>query len=494
MRRFPAILIAGALLAAAATVPSVANQATEAETDNPAADWQVVFEDDFEGEAGTLPNSSNWLLIEGTAYPGGPANYGTGEKQNNTARPENVSLDGEGNVRITALRDAAGDSTDPEVGWTAARIETQRADFKAPAGGVMAVEGRLRLPDLEGDAALGYWPAFWMKPADLRANRWDWPRSGEFDIVENVQGKHDELWQVLHCGLSGASWGGPCNEPEGIPNHGKARCEPTACQDEMHTFRFEWDRSGDTPELRWYIDGRQTFSIKRTPELAAAWDNFTNHAGFDLTLNIAMGGAFPDSRNYGGGPTTTTKPGGQLIVDYVRVSVRGGDGSEPAPAPAPSASATSQPTPTTSASPAPTPTAQPTSQPGTDPAPTVWQVEEADVANGLVMSAGGDFATFNNGDSACFNEVNLGEAPQLLQLRLKTDAPEGVSGFLRVRTGSATGSVIGELSVGYGGPTQWVTLPLDVVPPLTGPQTICVTTEADHDKPYVDVDSMAVTG
>ena len=102
-----------------------------------------------------------------------------------------------GNLYITPQRDDAG-------AWTSARVETTRADFKPPAGGVMRVESRLQMPNVTGTAALGYWPAFWMLGGPYRADRWSWPRVGEFDIMENVNGLN-WTYNVLHCGV----WGGP---------------------------------------------------------------------------------------------------------------------------------------------------------------------------------------------------------------------------------------------------------------------------------------------
>lgn len=85
-----------------------------------------MFLDDFDGAAGSGVNTADWQYTTGTGYPGGPANFGTGEIETMTADPSNVSLDGAGNLRITPRRDAAGN-------WTSGRIETRRSDFQPPA-------------------------------------------------------------------------------------------------------------------------------------------------------------------------------------------------------------------------------------------------------------------------------------------------------------------------------------------------------------------------
>ena len=198
------------LLAVAAATVTVAASVTLAASAGaalppPPSGWTQVWADDFTGAAGTLPNGGNWIIDLGTSYPGGPPQWGTGEIQTYTNNPANVSHDGAGNLRITPLRDGAGN-------WTSARIETQRTDFKAPAGGVLRIEGRIQMPNVTGAAAAGYWPAFWALGAPYRSDRYSWPAIGEFDIMENVNGINS-VWGVLHCGVNP---GGPCNETQGL--------------------------------------------------------------------------------------------------------------------------------------------------------------------------------------------------------------------------------------------------------------------------------------
>ncbi|GAA4616852.1 glycoside hydrolase family 16 protein [Saccharopolyspora hordei] len=271
----------------------------------PEEGWTLTFGDDFTGEAGSLP-SSDWIIDTGTSYPGGPANWGTGEIQTYTDDPANLSLDGNGNLQITPLRDDAG-------GWTSGRIETQRADFKAEEGGAVRIEARLQVPNVTGDAALGYWPAFWALGAPYRGDYWNWPGIGEFDVMENVNGKN-ETHGVLHCDVSP---GGSCNETEGLG--GSSPCPGETCQAGFHTYRFEWDRTGDVEELRWYVDGQQFHSVSESQVSPEAWATMTSHEGFFVLLNVAMGGAFPDKDAGFATPTEATEPGHPMLVDYVAV-------------------------------------------------------------------------------------------------------------------------------------------------------------------------------
>lgn len=91
-------------VATAATAPASASAPT------PPSGWTQVFLDDFNGSAGSGVNTSNWQYDTGTSYPGGAANWGTGEVETMTSSTSNVALDGSGNLLITpaATRRGAG--------------------------------------------------------------------------------------------------------------------------------------------------------------------------------------------------------------------------------------------------------------------------------------------------------------------------------------------------------------------------------------------------
>lgn len=276
-----------------------------ADVPDPEPGWTLAFSDDFEGDAGAPP-SDKWMIDTGHSYPGGPDNWGTGEIQNYTADPANIGKDGEGNLSITPLRDDSGN-------WTSSRIETNRSNFKAEEGGIMRIEGRIQMPNVGGDKAIGYWPAFWALGAPYRDDLWSWPGIGEYDIMENVNGEN-AVYGVLHCDVSP---GGSCNETDGIVN--SAPCPGSSCQADFHTYRFEWDRTGETEELRWYVDGQQYHSVSESQVNATAWENMTSHEGYFILLNVAMGGAFPDKNAGFTTPTEATEPGHPMLVDYVAV-------------------------------------------------------------------------------------------------------------------------------------------------------------------------------
>lgn len=155
--------------------------------------YSLVWGDDFNGDPYTAIDSNNWQFDLGTGYPGGAANWGTGEVETYTNDIENCYQDGSGNLRIVPLKDGSGS-------WTSARIESVKDDFMAPPGGIMAVEAKIQIPKVSGDGAAGYFPAFWMLGTPFRNNYEDWPGVGEFDIMENVNGIN-KVFGTLHCGV-----------------------------------------------------------------------------------------------------------------------------------------------------------------------------------------------------------------------------------------------------------------------------------------------------
>ncbi|KAK7991309.1 beta-glucanase [Apiospora saccharicola] len=273
--------------------------------------FTLAWSDDFDGAAGSLPKSENWIFTTGTQYPGGAANFGTGEIQTYTRDPKNVQLDGQGNVKITAIKNGQA--------WTSARIETQRKDFMAPVGGKMRIQASLSTPKVA--QPLGYWPAFWTLGAAFRGVYTNWPLIGEFDILENVNGEN-KVYATLHCGTAP---GGPCNENEGIGGS-RESCPGNVCPGNFHTYALEVDRTaGEGREkMTWFVDDVQYHQILPGKVEASAWKEAITKPHF-LLMNLAMGGAFPNK----GGKTTPvadTTSGGVFSAAYVAVYYSNGSG------------------------------------------------------------------------------------------------------------------------------------------------------------------------
>ncbi|MFJ1608940.1 glycoside hydrolase family 16 protein [Streptomyces sp. NPDC088253] len=441
LRRIILAAVGTLTLAVAAVLPANASAPT------PPAGWSQVFVDDFNGAAGSGVNTSNWQYDTGTSYPGGAANWGTGEVETMTSSTNNVALDGNGNLLITPRRDASGN-------WTSGRIETTRTDFQPPAGGKLRVEARLQMPNVTGAAAKGYWPAFWTLGAPYRGNYQNWPSVGELDIMENVQGLNTE-WATMHCGTNP---GGPCNETSGIG--GNTPCAGTTCQAGFHTYAMEWDRSTSPEEIRFYLDGVNFHTVKANQVDATTWANATNH-GYFVILNVAMGGGFPDA--FGGGPDSGTEPGHPLVVDYVQVLQASGSGTTPPPT-------------------------------GNRDAYSAIQAESYDSQSGTITEAttdtggGQDIGSLANGDWALYKGVNFGStaATQFIG-RVASGAASGVSGLVEVRLDSRTSTPIGSFAVGNtGGWQSWRTVPANITG-VTGTHDVYLTFTSGQSADFVNV-------
>jgi beta-glucanase (GH16 family) len=258
--------------------------------------WEQVWSDSFSGPAGSGINQRFW------AYQTGHGIFGSGEIETMTGAPANVHLDGRGDLDITAV----GQGTT----WTSGRIRT-RGTFRAPAGGELMVTASIRQPDPAG--GIGYWPAFWLLGSGT------WPAHGEIDILEDVNGL-SELAGALHCGNltepNPDGTFGPCHEQDGLGS-GLRPCP--GCQQGYHTYTVIIDRrDAAQQQVRWYLDGRQFFSVSESSVGAAAWQTAFSQ-GFAIILDLAMGGSYPDTVCRCGAPATATTSGGTMSVQYVTV-------------------------------------------------------------------------------------------------------------------------------------------------------------------------------
>jgi beta-glucanase (GH16 family) len=243
------------------------------------APWQLTFSDEFEGPAGSLPDTTKW------SFALGGGGWGNGELQLYTDRPDNAALDGQGNLVITARAE-----TTPQTGFTSARL-TSKGKFQQQYG---RFEARLKLP-----AGRGLWPAFWLLGGDVDTA--GWPSCGEIDVMEERGATPWRVTGAVHGpGHSGgnaliAAFDAPARTP---------------LSDDFHVYAAEWGAD----EIRFYVDDRlyHTVLATRMPP-TARW--VYDHPFF-LLLNLAVGGS------YGGPPDATTVFPQAMLADYVRVYQR----------------------------------------------------------------------------------------------------------------------------------------------------------------------------
>ena len=445
------VLAAGGFAAAAVTAMMVAAPTPAGAVPAPPAGYTLVFGDDFNGAAGTRLNDANWLYDVGTGYPGGAANWGTGEVETMTSNSANVSEDGAGHLAITPIRDAAGH-------WTSARIETRRSDFQPPAGGKLRIEASLQQPNVTGAAAAGYWPAFWALGAPARpVGATNWPSVGEIDIMEDVNGL-SSVFGTLHCG---PSIPGTCNETTGLGS-GQVACP--GCQTGFHTYGVEWDRSVNPETLRWYRDGAVYFSQNKNQVDATSWTNATNH-GYFAIFDLAIGGGFPAA--FGGGPTASTRSGLPMLIDYFAVYSAGGGTTSPPPPPPPTGGTG----------------AYGTIQAESFSAQSGTQLEPTTDAGG-----GQDMGFIANGDWAQYSNVDFGSSPaHQFSARVASGAAAGVSGLVEVRLDSRSNAPIGSFAIANtGGWQSWRTVPANLSA-VTGVHTVFLTFTSGQPADFVNV-------
>jgi beta-glucanase (GH16 family) len=283
------------------SVPSPAAASTAAPRVGAAGgDWHTVWRDDFNGPAGRGVNTAFWK------YDLGQGVWGTGEIETMTNSTANVHLDGQGNLDITALGQGQN--------WTSGRIQTKSAGFGAPAGGEMAVTASLRQPNPAG--GLGYWPAFWMLGPG------NWPRTGEVDILEDVNALSQHS-STIHCGnlthRNPDGTLGPCHEFTGLSS-GLLPCP--GCQTGYRNYTVVIDRRQENNEqIRWYLDGQETFRIDEDQVPAGTWTEAFHH-GMSIIFDLAIGGSYPNAICQCTSPDNSTTSGGTMSIRYVAVYER----------------------------------------------------------------------------------------------------------------------------------------------------------------------------
>lgn len=235
-------------------------------------EYELIWEDEFEGEMGTQPDSNVWKYDIGT-------DWGNQQLEFDTDEVENVYLDGEGNLVITAIQESY-----QGYSFTSGRIKTED-NFEFQYG---RIEGRMKLP-----TGPGLWPAFWMLGNDISTI--GWPQCGEIDIMEYRGQEPSKIHGSVHG--PGYSGGNPVTSDYSLTND--------RFNTGFHVFSIEWGEDF----IAFFVDGNLYQTI--TPDdVSGEW--VFNHPYFIL-VNLAVGGTFV------GPPNQQTIFPQSLIVDYIKV-------------------------------------------------------------------------------------------------------------------------------------------------------------------------------
>ncbi|MGV0795174.1 Ig-like domain-containing protein [Mycolicibacterium sp. XJ1819] len=237
-------------------------------TENP--NTGAMFED-FNGPAGSLANPDMFSFL----LSGG----GAGKLQMNTTDPRNASLDGEGNLVITAYNEPYTYMGIPLYNYTSAYLTTQDK-FEFTYGTLTA---RIKFP-----VAQGIHPAFWMLGSDV--DTVGWPDNGEIDIFEIVNSPT----------YSGSGLHGPGNYGVTAP------AAVDIDDDEFHEFWLKWEPDKITVG----IDDQIT-AVWTPDDLPPGVPWTYNDRSMYVIMNIAIGGM-------GGPPDETTTFPAQMIVDWLK--------------------------------------------------------------------------------------------------------------------------------------------------------------------------------
>lgn len=256
----------------------------------PAPDWQLVWQDEFDGTGAVDTNKWTHELWA----PGRVNN----ELQRYTARTENARIES-GKLVIEAHKDNyMGDE------YSSARIHS------AEKGDLLygRIEVSAKLPNGHGT-----WPAIWMMPTDIftyattcdATTDWDdgcdaWPNSGEIDIMEHVGYDTGKVHATVH-------------NKAGYWVNGQQR-QATIYQPEVdigfHTYAIEWSPA----RIDMFIDDNLYYSYINQH---TGWQQWPYDKPFHVILNLAVGG------DWGGAAGVDPNIWSQrLEVDYVRMYQR----------------------------------------------------------------------------------------------------------------------------------------------------------------------------
>jgi beta-glucanase (GH16 family) len=250
-------------------------------------EWIQIWSDEFEGAAGARIDTTKWRFDVSDGCAAGICGWGNNEKEYYTEAPDNIALNGSGQLMIVARLAPSGMTCYyGPCRYTSAKITTRGKMNAAPG----RVEARIKLP-----SGQGLWPAFWMLGSSFPAT--PWPQCGELDIMEN----HGSTTTGVSSAVHGPGYSG--NTPF---VRGYALAQGTF-SDDFHTFSVEWDSA----QVRFLVDNTAHYTVTRSQ--LQVYGKSVLDQPFFLILNLAVGG------NFDGDPKSDAIFPATMLIDYVRV-------------------------------------------------------------------------------------------------------------------------------------------------------------------------------
>lgn len=257
-----------------------------------AATPKLLWADEFNAKKISSLSSKVWDYDLGDGY-----GWGNSEQEYYTKLPQNIRVNGQGQLEINALRIT---DNDPILDrcftcqFSSAKIKTAgKLGFKYGH-----LEARMQLPKGQG-----MWPAFWMLGASLLKGK-TWPDVGEIDIMEARGAMPNDALGTLH---------GPGYSGQNGTMRTMVFSSINNLQEGYHVYAIDWLKDS----ISFSIDGMNYFTQTAKDVAPNKWV-FNNE--FYLILNLATGGNFD--------PTIDPNiQSAQLKVDYIRYSTYKGQGS-----------------------------------------------------------------------------------------------------------------------------------------------------------------------
>jgi beta-glucanase (GH16 family) len=214
----------------------------------PAAEWELVWEDDFEEAI----DSASWSKIP---------RWHPEWAQKMSEDPRCYDLR-DGNLVLRAI---ANDDPTDSVGFITGGLYTKHK--RAFHGGRLEIRARLH-------GAHGAWPAIWLKP--FEEERFPWPTGGEIDIMEHLN--HDSIvYQTVHSHYTHTLGRGD------VPPHGTtAPIRP----DDYNVYGVELGADS----LVFSVNGRRTFAYPRIETDAEGQYPFDKP--YYLLVDMQLGGTW----------------------------------------------------------------------------------------------------------------------------------------------------------------------------------------------------------
>ncbi|MCU1527311.1 MAG: glycoside hydrolase family 16 [Frondihabitans sp.] len=195
----------------------------------------------FNGAAGSAPDAQMW-----NREVGGNG-WGNNELQTYTGSTSNSSVDGSGNLALTARREQATGPDGIQRQYTSARLTTQGKLEIQPGS---YVEATIKAP-----VGKGVWPAFWLIGTNQATV--GWPACGELDVLEGQGATPTVAYSALHASATAD----PSKDASfGWGDAGGAYDLGTPLDSGFHTYGVYFDGS----TVRFYIDRTERMSLWAT--------------------------------------------------------------------------------------------------------------------------------------------------------------------------------------------------------------------------------------